>query len=97
MANVLTGNPLKLDTVGAVYTGPAQQKGMMKIASIQFIGYSVATDVGVLTDSLGREVWTAHGDDDMSPVFSQDIGWVKGLVVTDLSGGTGYFLVYLKP
>lgn len=97
MANEVSGNPLRLDTLGAAYATPAQQSCRMNIAHIEFVGYSVATDVGVLTDNEGREVWTAHGSDDVSPVISQDIGWVKGLIVTDLTLGTGYFLVYLRP
>jgi len=97
MANVLSGNPLKIDTLGDVYATPAQQSCRMNIAHIEFVGYSVATDEGILTDNEGREVWRAHGSDDMSPVVSQDIGWVKGLIATSFTLGTGFFLVYLRP
>lgn len=91
MANVITGRQWVLDTLGAVWTDG------VKILHMEYVGYDVASDVGVLKDRNGRVLWIAQGQDDLSNVVSQDVMWSDGLTVDDLGGsGTGKFLVYIQ-
>lgn len=96
MTNVLSGNPLVLDTVGDVYDTISQQRQRTYIAHIEYIDYAVDTEVFELQDCEGRIVWRGSGNADFSPVVSQHIGFVKGLVVDTLVA-PGRLLVYLKP
>lgn len=95
MADDVQSNPWSLDTVGPV---PVFAKQRIKIHHIEFVGYAIAADIGRLVDQNGKTIWEAQGDDDFSPVQTQGIvGWVNGMTVDTLSGGTGRFLVYIAP
>lgn len=93
MANVVTGNPLLLDTQAVGNLSPFGTSNV-RIRHIEYIDYTVATEVFELRDSEGRVVWRGGGHGDFSPVVSQEIGWVKGLVIF-LLVAPGKFLVYL--
>lgn len=88
MANVITGRQWVLDTAGVVWTDEA------KILHFEFVDYLVATDTAILKDRAGRVVWSATGAADLSPIISQDIGWVSGLTVDTL--GSGKVIAYIK-
>lgn len=93
MANVVSGNPLVLDTVAVGAISPFNRT-MIKIRHIEYVDYAVASEPFLLSDSVGRVVWSGVGSQDFDPVISQEVGWVKGLVVTTLVA-PGRFLVYL--
>lgn len=93
MANQLATNPWELDTAAS---GTILFGGMIKLKSIVFKGYAVATDVAILHDRNGNVVAELHGHDDFSPVEApSNDSWIHGLIFESLSpGSTGKVLVY---
>lgn len=97
MANDITSNPWNLDTDVADGDFPNYANARIKIAHIEFVGYSVATDIAAISDRNGNIIWEASGNVDLTNVVSQDIGWVNGIGEVGLGGSTGKLLVYLRP
>lgn len=93
MANVITGRQWVLDTVANTDVWPWSN---VNVKHVEFYGYGNATDVGILKDRNDRIVAEMHGNADLSPIISQDIGWVDGMKFTGNSSGTGKFLVYIE-
>lgn len=93
MANVVTGNPISLDTQAVANVSPFGTS-RIRIRHIEYTDYAVATELFELQDSEGRTVWSGNGNADFSPVVSQEIGWVKGLSVQTLVA-PGRFLVFI--
>lgn len=93
MANDFSRNPWVLDTPGAT----SHHVGPIKIDQIEFVGYSVATDICEVTDLDGKLIARLDGDADFKSVRTGNIGWShRGLILSTLSGGTGKCLVYIR-
>jgi hypothetical protein len=91
MANNLKANPWTLDTVGTVWNS------RVYIRNIEFVGYTVATDAIVLKDRLGNNVWDARGSTSFDTVRSGTLGWIDGLRLDSITGGSaGLVKVYIK-
>lgn len=91
MANNITGRVWTLDTVGAASDFET------KIEHIEFEGYTTATDVATVTDRTGRVLWTGRGSTAFDTVKSGKIGWVEGVTLSALTGGsTGTIKVYIE-
>jgi len=93
MANVVTGNPLSLDTTGT--TSSLAWRGELKVRSMVFAEYAAGTDTAVVKDKAGRVVASFNGNADLEPVAIQDIGWIHGGLFLD-SITAGRVLVYIE-
>lgn len=91
MANDISGNPLIIDTAAATNVWP--QGGNLNVRHFEFVDYAAGTDNVIVTDRNGRRVWSANGTADLDNIISQEIGWIRGLIVPTLSSGKLY--VYL--
>lgn len=88
MTNQLATRPWKLDTASAT----AVYLTKLKIAHLEFAGYTDASHKCELTDTNGNLVWSADGDTNLSNQRSGVIGWTDGLILNVLD--SGYVLVY---
>jgi hypothetical protein len=88
VANDVSSRQWFVDTLGVIWTGNA------KIIGIDFTNYAADADTCALTDINGKPVWSVNGKADLSPVKSGNIGWVNGLILTNLSAGN--LIVYIK-
>lgn len=79
MANSITGNPWKLDTVGVITTAMVHVKNLV---------WSAATDGAtlVLVDNAGRDVVRATYSVNGTNNFGE-FKWVSGLNLTTISSG----------
>lgn len=97
MANVLTGNPLVIDTAAATALSIGGQTGVpINIGHFEFEGYSTgAADSVVVKDAGGNVVWEAIGRAIKDNIISgTPIGTVYGLIVSTLSSGK--LLIYFR-
>jgi hypothetical protein len=83
MSNSLVANPWVLDTAGTT----TLWSDFVKIRHIEFVSYLGAAHTCVLTDNYGRTIWEGHGNTDLAPVVSQEVGWVHGLKLTTIDSG----------
>lgn len=85
MANLLHDNPWTLDTAGAtvLFTTYA------KVRHFEWTGFAAGNTV-LVSDQNGKEVWKAVAPLTVSEseVRSGQVGWINGLVLTTLGGGT---------
>lgn len=90
MANVLTANPWVVDTASAtpIFTTYA------KIRHIEFADYTNDTDTCLVTDQNGVRIFSGNGASDLQTVRSGNIGWVNGVIVSQISG-TGKVYIYI--
>ena len=85
MANLLHDNPWTLDTPGAAVLWSTYAK----LRHIEWAGFAAGNTV-VLQDKNGNEIWKAVAPATVSEseVRSGNIGWVNGLILNTLGGGT---------
>lgn len=79
MAAQLINNPWAF--VAADVSATPFSLNRFKIAHVEFVGYTNATDTAELQDQLGNTIWYAEGDADLKSMRSDYIGWVNGIVV----------------
>lgn len=90
MANILTQNPLVLDTSGATIFFP----GGIKVRHFEWSGYG-AGNSAIVNNGLGKLVWQGTPTTDTQEVRSGQVGWVDtGIVLATLTGGK--VLVYFE-
>ncbi len=78
MANILTSNPLYIDTAASSLIIPANQ--VLNVTAIMWNGYTDATHQVVVKNGAGTEIANSLGHTDKSSV--------------DLVGGNGAKLIY---
>jgi hypothetical protein len=99
MANVLTDNPLIIDTTSGtvLFSG-----GRAKVTQIEFEGYLNETDACEVQNTNGKTIWYGPGRADLDTVRSGRIGWVYGLLIpVNMTNGnknlnTGRILIYFE-
>lgn len=86
MANVITGNPWKLDTPGVI------ANWMVHIKNLVWVNATDGATV-VLVDNAGRDVlratFTAAGDNNFG-----EFKWVEGLNLTTLTAGELLLIIH---
>lgn len=92
MANILTGNPLIIDTQTATDLMGATQR--LKIAGVRWIGGTTAGHLAELTDTAGRTVFKAVATAANQERESSIPFTCTGLKAPDLDSGIVY--VYLQ-
>ena len=55
MANILSGNPWILDTVGTLTSE------RVRLTGVRWVGATTATHTAVLTDGTGQVIWASEG------------------------------------
>jgi hypothetical protein len=84
MANVITGNPWKLDTVAVVTTAAVLAKNIIWLNGAGSL---------VIVDNAGRDVirdvWSATQDHNYG-----EFRWVQGLNITTIGGGEVFVVVH---
>jgi hypothetical protein len=96
MANDLSARQWHLDTPLAFGTpGAILWTGNIKVAHMEFSGYSAQGNLAIVKDRNGKVVWQASGASDLEEVRSQKMGWVNGLVLDTCQGG-GFVTVYTE-
>lgn len=85
MANSMKDNPWTLDAAGATVLFSTYAK----VKHFEWAGFAINQTV-LISDQNGKEVWKAvsPGAISESLVRSGPIGWINGLVLTTLGGGT---------
>ena len=96
MADQLSANPWTLDLSVAVPR--TVWKSKVHIHNIEFVGYSVATDSGVLQDQLGNNLWDFRGSTTFDIQRSGDLGIVNGVQLASVTNpaSTGVIKIYFK-
>jgi len=96
VADQLAANPWTLDLSVAVPR--IVWKSKVHIHNIEFVGYSTATDAGVLQDQLGNNLWDFRGATDFTIQRSGDLGIVNGVQLASVTNAasTGVIKIYFK-
>jgi hypothetical protein len=91
MANQLAEMPWSIDTPQAAPFFTTE----LDIVHFELAQYTLDTDNVIVKNKNGNVVWAANGEADLSPVISQKIGWINGMIVDTLTAGA-VLRVYFK-
>lgn len=95
MANDLSARQWRLDTATPFGSpGALLWPGNVFIKQIIFEKYSAQASNATIKDRNGKIIFQPTGAADVSPVRSNELGWVEGFVLDTLSDGN--IMVYVK-
>lgn len=96
MANVLTGNPLRIDTAAPFAALVKLFNSTLFVHHFEFSKYALQGNRCQVRDGHGRYVWDITGAGDLEEVRSGTVGPVfDGMYVDNVEGG-GVLSVYFK-
>lgn len=92
MANNITQNPWVIDTASPslIWTGGA------KISHIEYVGYTLDTNIAVIKNQAGQIICQLDGAADLEEVRSGKIGWVQGGIAVTQIDGNGIVRIFLE-